>query len=126
MASREQATKRTAPTWTIGTLLALVAAISAHVALASEAYRRGGGWFLPLGMLGVTAFLCLALGAVFSYRLIPLLALSTTAVLTEAVLIQTIGSGRSHSWIVMVAVLGAGMLAVVEGVRRSRSRRGRG
>jgi hypothetical protein len=113
------------PTWTIGTLLALVAAVAAHVALVSEAFRRSGGWFLPLGMLGMTTFLCLVLGSVFSYRLVPLLALSSTAVLTESLLIQAVGSGRSNAWIVVVAVLGAAMLAAVEVVRRTNFRRRR-
>jgi hypothetical protein len=110
------------PSWTIGTLLAVVAAVAAHAALASEAFRRSGGWFLPLGMLGTTLLLCLAFGAVFSYRLVPLLSLSSTAVLTEAVLIQTVGPGDSGTWIVVVAVLGAGMLAAVEVARRVRPR----
>lgn len=123
MPARE--TNRPAPAWTIGTLLAVVAAVAAHAALASEAYHRSGGWFLPLGMLGTTAFLCLVLGSVFSYRLVPLLALSSTAVLTEALLIQTVGAGRSNTWIVVVAVLGAAMLAAVEVVRRANARRRR-
>lgn len=129
MPSRDQPRRTVhnpAARWSIGTLLALVAAVAAHAALASEAYRRSGGWFLPLAMLGMTAFLCLVLGSVFSYRLVPLLALSSTAVLTESVLIQTVGSGRSNTWIVVVAVLGATMLAAVEVVRRSKPQRRRG
>jgi hypothetical protein len=114
-----------APAWTIGTLLALVAAAAAHAALASEAFRRGGGWGLPLAMLGTTGFLCLVFGSVFSYRLVPLLTLSSTAVLTEALLIQTVGRGNSNTWIVVVAVLGAAMLAAVEVARRSGARRRR-
>lgn len=126
MPSRDQPTRSATgsrTTWTIGTLLALVAAVAAHTALVSEAYRRSGGWFLPLAMLGMTMFLCLVLGSIFSYRLVPLFALSSTAALTEAVLIQTVGSGRSNSWIVVIAVLGAAMLAAVEIARRRNHRR---
>jgi hypothetical protein len=100
--------------------------IAANVSLGAQVVRLGG-WRLAVMLIGTNAVLCLLAGAAFRFRLIPLMALFTTAELTEGLLLQAAMSRRSSDWIATAAILGAvALLALALGIRgmhRSRSRR---
>ena len=109
----------------LGGMLAIMAMIAANLALASQVVKVGG-WRLAGIIVGTNAVFCTLAGLVVRLRLVPLMALFTTAELTEALLWQSATSGRSSDWIATVAVLGAvALLALALGINaahRARSR----
>jgi hypothetical protein len=114
------------PRWTTGTILAAVALVAANVALVSQIVRDTGSWEIAAMMLGTNAFLCLLLGVAVRFRLIPLLAMFSTAALTETMLWQVAFARRNTDWIVAVAVLGGAVLLAVEiGLKAARKARSR-
>ena len=111
---------RRPPRWRLGTLLAVVAMVAANLTLWAG-LNRAAGWRLALVVVAVNAVLCLMAGAVVRFRLVPLLALFTTAELTEALLLQSALSDRGGDWIAAVAVLGGlALLAVMAGLSAAR------
>jgi hypothetical protein len=105
--------------------MAIVAMIAANVALASQVVKHGG-WQLAAVIVGTNAAFCTLAGAVVRFRLVPLMALFTTAELTEALLWQSAASGRPSDWIATVAVLGAiTLLALALGLHAARQAQSR-
>jgi hypothetical protein len=101
--------------FTIADYLMIVAVIAANVALVSQVFNVSGpgSWIVAAMVLGVNALFCLVFGVVLRFRMIPLLAMFTTAALTEAILWQAAISKRNNTWIVVIALLGGALLAVV-------------
>ena len=114
--------------WTTGALLAAVALVATNVALVAQIVRDSGDWHIALMMLATNAIFCLVFGAAFRFRPIPLLAMFSTAALTETMLWQVTFARRDTDWIVAVAILGGVVLLAVEiglkAARKSRSRSG--
>jgi hypothetical protein len=111
---------------TLGALLAIVAMLAANISLVVQVGRLGG-WGLAAMIVGTNAVFCLMAGAVVRFRLIPLMALFTTAALTEALLFQAATSRRPSGWIATAAVMGAvALLALAVGVRALQRPRSRG
>jgi hypothetical protein len=108
-------------------LLALIAANWAVIAEASRAADNLRSAWIACGVvLGTNGLLCALLGLVLRFRLLPLMGIFTVAALTEAVLWRVAASGRNPSWIALVAIVGACLLAVfgyrLDRVRRTRQR----
>jgi hypothetical protein len=99
--------------------------VAANLALLGQIVRAAGrsGWFVGGMILATNLALCGVMGVVGRFRLIPLMAMFSTAALTEAFLYQAATVGRDSGWIVVVAVLGA--LALVAGWTGLRSARRR-
>jgi hypothetical protein len=74
-------------------------------------------------MLATNAVLCFILGIGFRFRLIPLMGIFTTAALTEALLLGAAASRQNNAWILVVAMLGAILLAWIMVRLRAATRR---
>jgi hypothetical protein len=113
------------PRLSLGAVMAIVAMIGANAALVAQV-AKSGGWRLAGVVVLTNAALCTLAGAVVRFRLIPLMALFTSAELTEALLWQSAVSRRSNDWIATVAILGAlTLLALAVGVHSARGARSR-
>jgi hypothetical protein len=109
----------------LGGMLAIVAMLAANGALASQVVKAGG-WRLAGLIVATNAVFCTLAGLVVRFRLVPLMALFTTAELTEALLWQSATSGKPSDWIATVALLGAVVLLALalglNAAHRARSR----
>lgn len=108
----------------LGAMLAVVAMVAANATLAAPLVRHGG-WTLAAVLIGTNALFCGLAGFALRLRLAPMMALFTTAELTEAMLWQA-SQGRPSGPIAAAAVLGGMfLLAVAWGRREARRARRR-
>ncbi len=99
--------------WTLGMVLAVVAMIAANVALVAQINRDTGNWQVGLMMLGANVLFCAPIAPIVRFRPFSLLAMFTTAALTETMLWQMATARQNTDWIVAVAVLGGGFVFLV-------------
>lgn len=109
--------------WTLGRASLAVAMVAGNLTLWSIV-TRSYGRFAAVVLVLTNAVLCLFAAPVVGFRLIPVLAIFTTAELTEAMLLQSANSPDNANRIAVVAVLGGAAL-VIMGVGISANRRRR-
>ena len=88
-------------------------AVAAQATLLAAAVRAQGprGWTVGLAMIAVNGALCALPALAVRIRLLPWLALLTTASLTEALLWPVAATGRNNRGISTVAMIGLAALA---------------
>ncbi len=96
----------------LGEGMAALALVAANALMVVMLFRIRGGpdWPLAGMMLGMNALLALLCGAVVRFRPVPLMAVFTTAALTEAYLLPSATTDRDPGWIILVAAIGSLML----------------
>lgn len=111
--------------WTLGTLALAVAMVAGNLALWAVV-SRSYGRFAAVALVVINAVFCLIAAPAVGFRLVPVLAVFTTAELTEAMLLQSATSPDASGTIAAVAVLGglallalgAGFATIHRGRRR--------